>query len=75
MGDYLGEESIQLSMELAKEYAPCGHDEIRLCLFDLICSSLYVWIEYSINSIDNTSIMSTRMGFASSFIRELLSKW
>lgn len=42
MGDYLGEESIQLSMELAKEYAQCGHDEIRLCLFDLICSSLYV---------------------------------
>ena len=48
LGDYLGEGPYQLSLQLAEEYAQCGHDEIRLTLFDLICSSLYVHLQ-SIN--------------------------
>ena len=41
-GDYLGESVGQLSHSLVYQYARCGNDEIRLGLFDLICSSLYV---------------------------------
>ena len=43
-GDYLGNQVGQLSQSLARQYAQCGNDEIRLGLFDLICSSLYVGV-------------------------------
>lgn len=74
-GDYLGNQPYQLPIALAEKYGQCGNDEIRLALFDLICSSLYVWIAMISLDIDNIAFVWTWMGFDSTAPSELLSKW
>lgn len=58
-GDYLGNQPYQLPIALAEKYGQCGNDEIRLALFDLICSSLYVWIVMISLDIDNLTFVRT----------------
>lgn len=56
-GDYLGDQPYQLPIALAEKYSQCGNDDIRLVLFDLICSSLYVYLMQSLLLLDNLTFM------------------